>query len=137
MTKTTEGLLSELNKTDEQNTTHKADIFEDKDVENEMNMSCNNQQLAVYMLKQTECVDGTQQEVDRGRLQHPYMGTKMGNAITEYSESPATIQMHEHFAKGINEIIDEGDTLPETHHTNMPPVIQSVNQWLEMRATST
>ena len=43
MTKTTEGLLSELNKTVEQNTTQEANIFEDKDVEERKYMSCNNQ----------------------------------------------------------------------------------------------
>ena len=64
MTKTTEGLLSELNKADEQNTTHEANIFEDKDDENEKNTSCNNQQSDVHMLQRIECVDGTKQEVD-------------------------------------------------------------------------
>ena len=134
MTKTTEGLLSELNKTDEQNTNHEANIFEDKDDENEKNTSCNNQQSDVHMLQQIECMDGTKQEFDRGCLQQPHMETKMGYAITEYSKLLAMVQTHERFAKGINEIINEGDTLPETHYASMPPVIHSVNQGLEVKA---
>ena len=93
ITKTTAGSLSELNKNNEQNTTHKANIFEDKDVENGKNMSCNNQQSDVHMLQQIGCVDGTKQEVNRGRLQQPYMEMKMGHAFTEYSKPIAMVQM--------------------------------------------
>ena len=83
MTKTTEGLLSELNKIDEQNTTDEANIFENKDVEIGKNMSCNNQQSDV--LQRIECADGTKQEVDQDHLRQPYMETKMAHALTEHS----------------------------------------------------
>ena len=44
------------------------------------------------------------------------------------------VQMDEHMARGTNDIINEGDTLPETHYASMPPVIHSVNQGLEVKA---
>ena len=58
----------------------------------------------------------------------------MGHALTEYSKPLGMVQMHEHLAKGINEVINVGDTLPETHHTSMPPIIHSVNQGLKVKA---
>ena len=58
----------------------------------------------------------------------------MGHALTEHSKPLVMVQMHEHLAKGTNDIINEGDTLPETHHTSMSPGIHSVNQGLEVEA---
>ena len=49
MTKTTEGSLSALNKTDEQNKTYVANIFVDKDIEKRKNMSFNSQQSDGHM----------------------------------------------------------------------------------------
>ena len=133
MTKTTEGLLSELNKTDEQNKTHEANIFEDKELENRNNMSFNNQQSGDHMQQQIQCVDGVKQGVNRGRLQQSYLEKKMVYALTEHSRLPTMVQVHKDIATKNTGIINKGSTLPETHHTSMSPIDYSVNQGLKVK----
>ena len=101
MTKTTKGLSSELNKTDEQNTTHKANIFEDKDIENRKDLSCNNKQSDDHMQQQIQCVDGVKQAVNWGCLQQSYMKKKMVHTFMKDSRLPTMALMHGSIAGNI------------------------------------
>ena len=43
------------------------------------------------------------------------------------------VQMHENIARNITGTINEGSTVPETHHTSISPIVHSVNQGLEVK----
>ena len=78
MTKTTEGPLLELNKTDKQNTTReRAKIVVDKDVEEREKMSCDSQQTDDHMQQQTQRMDGFECKVNQGCPQQTYTEEKM------------------------------------------------------------